>query len=137
MSDGIKGLISDINEAGVKPVADEVGKAMEQAAQSVIQGAGSNQTKVANSPAGQNPQKQAEDQAGLIEARRKIAFWKNLADEQAKLRAQQKAKEEERLKAEEKKKEIKQFARIKKQESLNTAVRNAQTKTEIKKGVGG
>lgn len=129
MSDGIKGLVSDVGEAAVKPVVDEVGKALEQAAQSVVRGSGTGQN--------QNPPKPAEDQAKLVEARRKIAFWKNLADAQARVRAQEKAREEERLKAEEKKKEIKQFEVAKKQESLNTAVRAAQTRTEIKKGVGG
>lgn len=127
MADGIKGVVADINEAAVKPVMDELGKSIEQATQSVVRGSG----------AGPNPQSPAQDQVKLVEARRKIAFWKNLADEQARVRAQEKTKEEERLKAEEKKKEIKQFEVVKKQESLNTAIRAAQTKTEIKKGVGG
>ncbi len=134
MADGIKGIAADISEAVVKPVSDEVGKAIEQGVQSVIKGPGQ------NSPSNQqiNPQQiKQEEQVKLAETRRKLDWWKNLADAQNKVRAEQKQKEEERLKVMEKKKEIKQFEVTKKKQALAASVREAQTRTEAKKGVGG
>lgn len=135
MADGIKGIAVDIHEAVVKPVSDEVGKAIEQGVQSVVKGPGQ------NPPSNQTPvnpaQKKQEEQTQLAETRRKLDFWRNLSEAQNQVRAEQRKKEEERLKVEEKKKEIKQFEVEKKKRSLSAAVREAQTKTEAKKGVGG
>ncbi len=136
MADGIKGVVADIHEVVVKPVADEVGKAIEQGVQSVVKGPGQNATQ--NSTPQSNPQQiKQEEQTKLIETRRKLDFWRNLSDAQNKVRAQERQKEEKRLKVDEKKKEIKQFEVEKKKQSLIAAVREAQTKTEAKKGVGG
>lgn len=136
MADGFKGMVADINEAVVKPVSDEVGRALEQGVQSVVKGPGQNATQN-STPQPNSQQIKQEEQIKLVETRRKLDFWKNLSDAQNKVRAEVKQKDEERLKVDEKKKEIKQFEVEKKKRSLSAAVREAQTKTEAKKGVGG
>lgn len=133
MADGVKGIATDINEAVVKPVADEVGKAIEQGTQSVVYGSQATSVNPPKSP----EQIKQEEQKKLAEARRKIAWYKNLSEAQAKIRQEQKEKEAEKLKVEKEKKEIKQFEVVKKQQSQAAIVKEAQTKTEVKKGVGG
>lgn len=126
----IGGTFEDLNEAVVKPVTDEVGKALEQGVQTVISG-----PKQTQNP--QNPQaKQAETQAKLAESRRKIKWWQDLEEAQRRVRDQEKQKIVQKQSLDSARdKQIKQFEIVKQKENL--ALNRAQRKTEIKGGVGG
>lgn len=127
MADGVKGVASDIGEAVVKPVVDEVGKAVEQGVQSVVSGPG------VTTP--QQQQKQLEDAGKLSEARRKIKYWQDLETAQKAVRDKQK-QEQQKVAQVSQSKQIKQFEVVNKKKE-NMALQQAQRKTEIKKGVGG
>lgn len=128
MSDGkgpIGGTFEDISEAVVKPVTDELGKAIEVGVKSVV-----------GSP---NPQpatqvKQEEQQKS--EVRRKIEFWKKLDEEQRKVRDAERQKQMQQQQVVTQEKQIKQFEIVKKKKE-NKALSFAQRKTEIRGGVGG
>lgn len=126
----IGGTFEDIDEAIVKPVADEVGKALEQGVQTVV-----------SQPKPQQPTDrnvQLETQSKLTEARRKIEWWKKLDEEQKRVRELERQKVIVRTQDEQQDKEsqqIKQFEIVKKKENL--ALNRTQRKTEIKGGVGG
>ncbi len=141
MADGGKGPISglrqNIGEAIVKPVVDEVGKALELGAQSVLNKSPQQpQTTTPQLDPAQQQQIQMQEQVGLTDARRKIKYWQDLSAAQAKVREDQKRQEQERLKQDEKKKEVKQF-QIQENKKQNIALQQAKTKTETRKGVGG
>lgn len=137
MADGIKGMAQNIGEAVVKPVVDEVGKAIEIGAQSVLNKNPQQlqQTSSAMDPMQQQQVKQ-EEQIGLVDARRKIKYWQDLSAAQSKVREDQKKKEQERTQEDTQKKKIKQFE-IQEKKKDNIALKQAQTKTESRKGVGG
>lgn len=128
----VKQNIGEISEAVVKPVTDEVGKAIEQGAQSVV---------------GVNPKpvdpmveqkKQEEELKRKQWAMQTIQRYKEIDEAQKKVRQEQKQKETQVKQEEEEKKKIKQYELMKKkQKPLPQAVSEAQRKTEIKRGVGG
>lgn len=137
MADGVKGAMQNIGEAVVKPVIDEVGKAIETGTQSVLNRPPSGQQPTTPSldPALQQ-QAQATEQVGLSDARRKIKYWQDLASAQAKVREDQRQKEQERLQEDPQRSKIKQFE-IQEKKKQNIALQQAKTKTEVRKGVGG
>lgn len=135
MSDGSKGglsqLSSDIVEAVVKPVTDEVGKALESGVKTVVYGPGSNPV----DPKAQALKKQDEEKRRQW-ALRVIEWNKNLSNEQHKLRmqAQQKKVEDTQVKQQEERVKKYQFEQKKKQTPAELAAKNT---TEKRKGVGG
>lgn len=132
MADGrypIGGTFEDVGEAVVKPVSDEVGKALEQGVQ-VVSGTGQ-QVSQANVQA-----KQIETRTRLAEARRKIKWWKDLEEAQKRVREGLKQKSFDSAQDRQKQQEIQQFEVSKKQQK-NVTLERQKTKTEIKGGVGG
>lgn len=136
MSDGIKAgigqAVADIGETVIKPVVDEVGKAIEEGVQSVV-----------GSSAPQDPQtqqqKQAEEQKRKQWAMHVIDWHKNLQASQQQVRMQkqqaQQAKQQEEV---HEKQQVKQFKIIQNQKRAEmNAAQVAERHTEIKKGVGG
>ncbi len=122
----IGGTFEDLNEAVVRPVSDEVGKALEQGVQNVFQGQ-------KQPVSGSQPE---ETQAKLLEARRKIKWWKDLSDAQRRVREGKNQAQAQQQQAVQDKKQVKQFEVSKKQQK-NIALVRSQRKTEIKGGVGG
>lgn len=125
----IGGTFEDVGDAVVKPVADEVGKAIEQGVQAVVTG-----------PKQLTPQqlqqKQVDKTNNLQEARRKIAWWRNLDEAQRKVREAEKQKQMQSLQVTQQQQQVKQFEITqKKKEDIN--LQRTKTKTEIKAGVGG
>lgn len=141
MSRIIGGTFEDVGETVVKPVTDEVGKAIEQGVQTVVYG-----PKQATSQ--QNQPKQPFDSAqGKLEEQKKLQAWRFRLEQLKKLEeAQKKVREEEKQKmlqrqqsfdsAQDKKKQIRQFEIVKKSQALHPAIA-AKGKAEIKRGVGG
>lgn len=132
-SGGSKGAVAEagkvVNEAVVKPVLDEVGKAIEEGFQSV--------TGKTPTPQ-QTQQRQADDQKKLAEATRKIEWWKQIEVQQAAVR-QQKTQEQvqtQQVKTEEQ--QVKQYKVQEKKQNLE-AQEVARTRSEARagKGVGG
>ena len=136
MSDGVKGAMQNIGEAVVKPVVDEVGKAIEVGVQSVLNRQPVQQSTTPQIDPLQQQQIKTTEQIGLVDARRKIKYWQDLGNAQAKVREDQKKKEQERLQEDPQKKKIKQFE-IQEKKKENIALQQAKTKTEVRKGVGG
>lgn len=133
MSDSGKGPIGgtfeDVGEAIVKPVVDEIGKAIEAGVQAVT-------PQKTLDPATQQ-QKQISDQKNLVEARRKVEWWKALEAERNRVRQQNQQKlqaQGQQIQAKQQEK-IKQFEIVKKKD--NIALKEAQFKTEKRGGVGG
>ena len=125
----IGGTFEDVNDALVKPTADEVGKAIESGVQAVVTG-----------PKQLTPQqlqqKQTDKTNQLQEARRKIAWWRNLDEAQKKVREAEKQKQMQKVQVNQQQQQVKQFENVQKQkEDLN--LQRAKAKTEIKGGVGG
>lgn len=137
MSDGVKAglgqVAADIGEAIVKPVADEVGKAIEQGAQSV---AGTTQKPVDPQ---EKQRKDLENQKKKAWAMRVIDWHKQIQANQQKVRQEnlQKTQAEGQKKNEENK--VKQFQVVKKQEQQQqlSVAQVAERRSEIKRGVGG
>ena len=126
----IGGTFEDIGETIVKPVVDEVGKAIETGTQSVVYGA---------NPPGQDPKQQAQKES---DRQKKIADWRwvlqrqqEQASAQAKVRAEAKQKENQQTQVKQQEKQVKDLKTAKKKE--NIALKQATTKTEIRGGVGG
>lgn len=122
----------EVNQNVVEPVKDQVGQAIEAGVQAVIG------TKPPTPQ--QQHQKQVEEQNQLVEARRKIAYWTDIANQQKQVREEAKQKEaqkkqEEDQKKQEKKQE-KQFGMANKAQELHPEIA-AKGKGEIKRGVGG
>ncbi len=136
MSDGIKGAVADtaqdISEGVVKPVRDEVGKAIEEGVQSVVG------TPKALDPAAQQ-QKQQDEQKRLAWARHVINWYKNIQNAQEKVRAEQLQKLQAKNAEEQQKKQVTQFEVLDKQKKRQemSAAQIAARKTELKGGVGG
>lgn len=126
----LKQAAVDVGEAVVKPVSDEVGKAIEQGAQSTFTGPQID-------PALQQ-QKQVEDQKKKAWAIKVIEWNKNLQAAQAKVRqeAQQKTLQQKQEEDSQKQK-VQQYKVIEQQKKQQVmAVQQAQTRTEVKRGGG-
>lgn len=138
----IGGTFEDISDAVVKPISDEVGKAIEQGVQAVVGGPKQLTPQPADATRLSDEGKamagkQAMEQANLIEARRKIAWWRALDEAQKKVREAEKQKQMQRKQVvQQQQQQVKQFESTqKKKEDLN--LQRAKAKTEIKAGVGG
>lgn len=132
MTDGSGGFKQAVAETLAKPVIDEVGKAIEQGVQSVVGGQKLD-------PAVQQ-QKRAEEQRKRQEVLRRIEWFKKLEVGHQQFAQQKKQKEQQKLQEEQQKKQNvqqKAFEQQQKQQQVAVATRNAQTRTETKKGVGG
>lgn len=132
----IGSAIKTVGEAIVKPVADEVGKALEQGVQSVVSGPQSQQPQFTQ---GQIEQKRADEQSKYTEAQRKIQFWKKLDEEQRGVRETQRQTVQAKQQETAKKQEVKQFEIVEKKKE--TVVQQAQARAAAEKragkGVGG
>jgi len=107
---GVKQFTDEMGQAVgevAQDLKDEVGRSLEQAAQSAAGTPTAQQLQPFDSTQGK--QKQLEDQKKLAEARRKIAFWKKTQEEQLKVRQEMKQKEEQRLQQTENKKQDGRF----------------------------
>lgn len=132
---GLKGALAslpqDISEAAIKPVVDEVGRALETGIQTVIHGpqATSIDPKV-------QAQKKADEEKRKTWALRVIDWNQKLAHEQSKVRqaAQQKQTQEEGEKQQGQK--VKQFKLDQKKREVPAELK-ARNTTETRKGVGG
>src|SRR3989344_3355950 len=84
MSDGFKGAVGEAvkttNEAVIKPLTDEVGKAIEEGFQAVT---GKQLTPQ------QIAQKQQQDQKKIADAQRKIQYWKQIEEAKSAVRSKQ------------------------------------------------
>ena len=120
----------DVGEAVVKPVSDEVGKAIEQGVQSTVSGPQID-------PAVQQ-QKQLEEQKKRNEAIWVINKYKKL--DQAQLQVRQEARQKEMQKKQEEeqqKQQVQQYKVVEQQKEQQVmAVKQAQTRAEIKRGGG-
>ncbi|MDD5416121.1 MAG: hypothetical protein PHE48_03920 [Candidatus Daviesbacteria bacterium] len=134
MADGgnaIKQFGGEVAQAAgevAKDVKDSVGEALEQGVQSVV---GTQLTPQ------QIQQKQLEDQKKLTEARRKIAFYQKIDQEQKAVRQQNKQKEMQKLQTQQQEKQV---IEIKKEQKKNQPINPATFyagKAEFKRGVGG
>jgi hypothetical protein len=133
----IGGTFEDIQEevttAVIEPIKDQVGEAIEAGVQSVI----------AAKPITpqQKQQKKQEEQKGLIEARRKIAWWQNLSADQQKVREEEKQriemKKQQEEQVEQQKAQSEQVKEQNKAAEVNPALAAATNKSETKKGLGG
>lgn len=137
MSDsGIGGAVfqgaKDLREAIVKPVVDEVGKALEEGVQTVVSGP------KAIDPAAQK-KKQEEEQAKKAWALRVIDWYKKLQDEQLKIRQAKQQQATQAQQSEQQEKQANQFKVMEEQKKQNqmTELQRASRKSEIKGGVGG
>ncbi len=138
---GIGQIAQDVGEAVAEPVKDQVGEAIEQAAQTVIPGP----KQVPPDPQAtisfqqEQSKKQAENQKKMQWAQATIARYQKIDEEQAAVRMKKKQEEQSRLQEEHQEKQVKQFE-LQKQEQKSadlTAVQREARKTEIKGGVGG
>lgn len=138
MADGIGGTLkhtaADIAEAVVKPVTDEVGKALEEGVQQVAGGA---QSKPLDPVAQQA--RLMEDQKKRVWAVHVIEWNKKLQDEQAKVRQANSQQASQQQQQENETKKVKQFQIVEKQQKQAQldATQRAARKAEIKGGVGG
>ena len=131
-----------INQSVVKPVTDEVGKAIEAGIQSVVGGQSVDPQQKSFDSAQDKQQKNLEDQEKIAEWRWKLQKLKELEEAQRKVREEEKQKsldyaqdkQEEQDKKE--KTEVKKFEVFKKQKEVNPEIA-AKGKAEIKRGVGG
>jgi len=134
MADGIKGtvgqIIEDVNEAAVKPFVDEVGKALEEGAQSF----------------GVTPQTQdpAVLQRKQVDEQKKKAWngyvrdqWnKQIEENTQKVRQENAQKLQQQDMGEKQEEKINQYEIVQKKKE-DMVVRQAQTKTEKKGTIGG
>lgn len=130
----IKQVGADIGEAVVKPVIDEVGKAIEEGAQSVI---GTPVQKPID-PVEQK-KKQEEDLKKKQWAMNVINWNKQLDMAQGKVRQEEKQKEQGKKQEEDESKKVKQYEILQQQKKSQqmTTLQKESRKTEIKGGVGG
>lgn len=131
MKAGLSQVATDVKEAVVKPVVDEVGKAIEQGVQSVV-------NPQSLDPAVQEKKKQEEEKKRQ-HVLRTIDWYKNIEDAQAKVRYEQQQKIQAKNQEEQQNKQVKQFEVIEKQkkQAQLTHLEKESRKTELKGGVGG
>ncbi len=128
MADGSNGG-GGIVEAVVKPVVDEVGKAIEVGVQSVM----------GTTPDPAAKQKKDEENAKKKDWALKVIAWNKKLDEDARrvrMEKQQQEHQKQQVQAQEDQAK-KQEVVVKKQQQQAQVVREAQTRSEVRKGVGG
>jgi hypothetical protein len=137
MSDGAKSglsqITSDISEAVIKPISDEVGKALESASGSIMGGS--------SSPPKLDPKAQAQrkqqDEQKKLQAMQVINNWQQkLEADIAKVRQEKDQKEHQRLQVQQQEEKVKQYRVEEKKKQANAALA-AKNTTESRKGVGG
>lgn len=128
MADG-SGLKGFVTESLVKPVVDEVGKALEVGVQSVT-GTGS------MDPATQQ-KKQEEDAKRKDWALKVIAWNRKLDDDARRVRMEKQQQEQQRLQVQTQEEQAKKQQIVVKKQQQAQVVREAQTRSEVRKGVGG
>lgn len=130
---GIKGAIgqipAELGETVIKPVVDEVGKAIEQGVQSVI---GSQLTP------GQLQQKELDRQKKLANARRVIEHYKRIEEAQRAVRQAKKHEELQKKQEEGQKQQVQEIKKEQKKQQIPEEVK-ARAMAELKagRGVGG
>lgn len=137
MALGIKGAIGqavqDLGEAVVKPVAEEVGKAIEEGVQSIVSGP--------PQPLSQDQdiqqQKQLEEQKKLAWAKRVIEWNRKLQEGQDKVRREKQQELLRKQQEEQEKKRVKQFKVIEQKKKQLPGELFYKGKVEFKRGVGG
>ena len=122
----------DVGEAVAAPIKDEVGKFIETGVQSVI----------GSTPKPIDPmekqKRQAEELKKKQEANWVIERYQALDQAQAQVRQQQAQEIQKKQQEQQQKQQVKQYEIVQKQkQAINTQVREAQTKAEVKRGVGG
>ncbi|MBI2597183.1 hypothetical protein HYW41_03440 [Candidatus Daviesbacteria bacterium] len=114
-----------------KDVKDAVGEMIEQGVQSVA---------APQLTPKQIQQKQGEDQKQILEARRKIAWYQKIDEEQKKVRAQSQQKEAQRLQSEQRQEQAEvqqtQIKQVQKQATPEEVLRT-QIERKAGKGLGG
>lgn len=130
----IKQTGTDISEAVIKPVADEVGKAIEEGAQSVM---GAPMQKPLDTV--EQKKKQEAEEKKKQWAMSVINWNKQLDSAQTKVRQKRQQQEQQKKQEEEEKKKVKQYEVMQQQKKSQqmTALQRESRKTEIKGGVGG
>ncbi|OGE25765.1 hypothetical protein A3H85_01855 [Candidatus Daviesbacteria bacterium RIFCSPLOWO2_02_FULL_40_8] len=135
MADGVKGatiqLATDIGETIIKPVTDEIGKALETGVSTVIHGP---QQPLVDPKI--QAQKKVDEEKRRQWALRVIDWNKKLTDDAQKIRMQNQQKKIEESQVKQQEEQVKQYKveEKKKQTPSALAVRNT---TESRKGVGG
>lgn len=132
MKAGLGQLATDVSEAAVEPVKDELGQAIEAAKTSVI------------NPQALDPaviqKKQMEAQQRRQDALQVIEWNKQLQSNQQKVRQEVKQKEQQEKQGEEQKKQeekkVKQYKAVERKQQLSAVERKARGR-ELKGGVGG
>src|SRR5688500_3772747 len=133
MADGIKGALanlpSDVAEAVVKPVVDEVGKAIEEGITAVVQGP--------QAVKSLNPQVQAQKKSDEDKRRQwamRVIDWnKKLSEDQSRIqmqKQQQKAQDDQQKKQED---QVKQF-KVEQKKKETPAELQARNTSETRKG---
>lgn len=137
MADGgiggnIKNVVSEVTEAVVKPVTDEVGKALEAGVQSVV-------ASPQKPPDPKEQQKKQEEEQKRKQWALQVIDWnKRLQEAQAQVRQTQKQEETQKRQEEQQGQQVKQVKLVEKREKQkNLAVELSERKTEQRKGVGG
>lgn len=129
----LKQAAVDVNEAAVKPVVDEVGKAIEEGVQSTVTGP------KPLDPAMQQ-QKRVDEQKRKDWAVHVINWNKQIQQEQQKVRGSKQQEQMQKSQEESEKQKVKQFKLVEKQQKQQVQMNTAQLaarKAEIKRGVGG
>lgn len=119
-----------LSEAVVKPVSDEVGKALEQGAQSV--------TGQTLDPAVQQ-KKEVENQKKLAWAQKVIAWYKQVDGAQKMVRQEKQQATQVQQQEQQQEREVQQYKLVEKQQKQQelTHLQKEARKTEIRGGVGG
>jgi len=126
----IGGTFEDVGEAIVKPVADEVGKAIETGTQAVVYGV---------NPSGQDPKQQAQKEE---DRQKKISNWRWFLQKHQeqkaasdKVRQDNKQAQFQQTQVVQQEKQVQNLETQKKKQ--NIALKQATTKTESKGAIGG
>ena len=131
-SSGTTGFIAEMKNAVVEPVKDEMGKLVEVGV-SAVSGKAQDPQQVAKA----QQQKQQDEQKRMLWAKATIERYRKLDDEMQRLRMQKQQNEQQRQQTEAQEKQQKDIDLQKRQQLSNQVVKDAQTRTEAKKGVGG
>lgn len=140
MTDGVKGAIADIAETVVKPIVDEVGKAIEEGVTSVIKGPG--QSMSSQGAGFSSSLSDVTDAEKLAKARSDIAWYQKIEEAQQKVRAEDDQREQDRLQSQQQeeqqsKQEDLMKVQSSKQQMVQEAKQRAMVELKAGKGVGG
>lgn len=138
MADGdstnISEVLGSVTDAVVKPVGEEIGKMIEVGAQSIMGTDDPQQQAQKQQEEAKKKQADAKNAAYLRDWFQKLAEEEQKGDQAAQQREQQ---WQARNQAEEQQEQSKKMEEAQKDQEMAVAVRNAQTSTETRRGVGG